>query len=95
MIPRLDSIPANFGVIPSGLAELCVSIKTLSMLELCLPNLKYFTEVCEDKEQERLETLSSFLTGSQQQWKLEPGEMKQHNPGIRGATLSPVTSAGK
>lgn len=95
MIPRLFSTPANFGVIPSGLAELCISIKTLSMLELYLPNLKYFTDVCEDKEQDRLETLSPFQTVSQQQWKLEPGEMKQHNPDIRGATLSPVTSAGK
>lgn len=86
MIPRLDSTPANFGVIPSGLAELCISIKTLSILELCLPNLKHFTDVCEDKEQDRLETSSSFLTGSQQQWKLEPGERKQHNPGIRDVT---------
>lgn len=90
MIPRLFSTPANFGVIPSGLAELCISIQTLSMLELCLPNLKYFTDVCEDKEQDRLETLSSFQTVSH-----FSGEMKQHNPDIRGATLSPVTSAGK
>lgn len=84
MIPRLDSASANFGVIPSGLAEFCVSIETVSMLELCLPNLKYFTDVCEDKEQDRLETLSSFLKGSQQQWKLEPGEIMQHIPGTPG-----------
>lgn len=65
------------------------------MLELCLSNLKYFTDVREDKEQDKLETFTSFLTCSQQQWKLEPRETKQHNPGVRGATFSPVTSAGK